>query len=395
MSGSSKPRNAIVLAPMAGRVYDMGRISAIFKADEEETQARYSVSECGWSPERKVLGAHSHPEDDLFYVIEGVMSLLVGEEWIECSKGSFVLIPGGVTHDFENRSASRAGVLNFSSPTFPAPSNVPQGREKSRPSLRPLKASPACACIEDHSSSQNQTADGRGSPPKVRADSRSAADVSHDNLVAHPGGDFMGELSISVKIAVFTMLVIASSAFAQQTTKVSFKVSPGDSADRSLVKIGLENGKTGIAEIVLIAEASGVRHPLAWVHGSSRNDHDGLFEGDALYNFALGEPALATSDYEARVPFNSTTLNALHLVIVTSDNTVLKRTIQSRSSLQNVRSTFEIDSALLCTPYTVECSGGCGLMTGACCRGETKICIDCVDCKTDCVATDGSCQWGS
>ena len=53
MSGSSKPRNAIVLAPMAGRIYDMGRISAIFKADEEETQARYSVSEWWLEPRTK------------------------------------------------------------------------------------------------------------------------------------------------------------------------------------------------------------------------------------------------------------------------------------------------------------------------------------------------------
>ena len=30
--------------------------------------------------------------------------------------GSFILIPGGVTHDFENRGETRAGMLNFSIP---------------------------------------------------------------------------------------------------------------------------------------------------------------------------------------------------------------------------------------------------------------------------------------
>jgi hypothetical protein len=30
--------------------------------------------------------------------------------------GSFVLVPGGVTHDFENRTSKRAGMLNFSVP---------------------------------------------------------------------------------------------------------------------------------------------------------------------------------------------------------------------------------------------------------------------------------------
>jgi len=44
------------------------------------------------------------------------MAVLVGDHWVDAAKGSFVLVPGGVTHDFENRSAVRAGVLNFSSP---------------------------------------------------------------------------------------------------------------------------------------------------------------------------------------------------------------------------------------------------------------------------------------
>jgi hypothetical protein len=57
---SSTKRAGIVLPPGEGRSYPMGRISAVFK--------------------------------------------------------SFVLAPAGVTHDFENRTSSRAGVLNFSIP---------------------------------------------------------------------------------------------------------------------------------------------------------------------------------------------------------------------------------------------------------------------------------------
>lgn len=44
------------------------------------------------------------------------MSLLADKEWVDCPKGTFVLVPGGVTHDFENRQDVRAGVLNFTSP---------------------------------------------------------------------------------------------------------------------------------------------------------------------------------------------------------------------------------------------------------------------------------------
>jgi mannose-6-phosphate isomerase-like protein (cupin superfamily) len=110
------PRKAIVLAPGQGRAYPMGRISAVFKADERETQSRYAVSEWWLEPRTQGPGPHSHEEDDLFYVIAGTLSILVDKEWFECPQGSFVLVPGGVTHDFENRGTVRAGLLNFCSP---------------------------------------------------------------------------------------------------------------------------------------------------------------------------------------------------------------------------------------------------------------------------------------
>ncbi|MGH9025199.1 MAG: cupin domain-containing protein, partial [Acidimicrobiia bacterium] len=61
-------------------------------------------------------GAHSHEEDDVFYVVEGVMSFLIGDHWVEAPAGSFVLAPGGTTHDFQNRGDVRAGALNLSIP---------------------------------------------------------------------------------------------------------------------------------------------------------------------------------------------------------------------------------------------------------------------------------------
>jgi mannose-6-phosphate isomerase-like protein (cupin superfamily) len=115
MAKSGK-RQAIVLAPGAGRSYPMGRISAVFKADGAESASRYSISEWWLEPNCKGPGAHAHDEDDVFYVLEGTMSLLVEGQWVDAEKGSFVLIPGGSVHDFENRSKKRAGVLNISAP---------------------------------------------------------------------------------------------------------------------------------------------------------------------------------------------------------------------------------------------------------------------------------------
>jgi mannose-6-phosphate isomerase-like protein (cupin superfamily) len=109
-------RKAIVLGPGEGRSYAMGRIDAVFKADCDETASRYSISEWWLEPHTSGPGAHSHPEDDIFYVVAGTMSVLIGEEWTHATPGSFILIPGGVVHDFENRGDVRAGVLNFYAP---------------------------------------------------------------------------------------------------------------------------------------------------------------------------------------------------------------------------------------------------------------------------------------
>lgn len=96
----------------------MGRLNAVFKADAEETQHAYSISEWWLEPNTAGPGAHSHAEDDVFFVLEGTMSILIDQDWVEAPQGTFVLVPGGVTHDFQNRSAQRAGMLNFTNGAF-------------------------------------------------------------------------------------------------------------------------------------------------------------------------------------------------------------------------------------------------------------------------------------
>ena len=116
MENESSPRSPIYLLPGEGRPYPMGRISALFKADGVETANAYSISEWWLESHTKGPGPHSHPKDDTFYVLEGTMSFLIGNRWVDATRGAFVLVPGGVTHDFENRSDGRAGALNFSWP---------------------------------------------------------------------------------------------------------------------------------------------------------------------------------------------------------------------------------------------------------------------------------------
>ena len=86
----------------------------VFKADEDETAATYSISEWWLEPHSSGPGAHSHEaNDDIFYVIEGTARFLLGDKWIEAQKGTFVRVPPGVVHDFANETDSRMGLLNI------------------------------------------------------------------------------------------------------------------------------------------------------------------------------------------------------------------------------------------------------------------------------------------
>jgi quercetin dioxygenase-like cupin family protein len=121
------PKDVIVLKPGQGRHYNMGAMKAIFKADEKETDERYSVSEWWLEPHAAEVHAHSHEEnDEIFYVLEGTISFLVADEWIDASAGSFLLIPRKITHGFKNKTDKKAGLFNVF---------IPGGFERNMPSI--------------------------------------------------------------------------------------------------------------------------------------------------------------------------------------------------------------------------------------------------------------------
>lgn len=113
-TGQMASDGLIILKPDEGRRYHLGTIKAVFKADETETDEQYAVSEWWLEPQSEGPGAHRHEyNDEIYYVIEGVCSFLIGEEWVDAPKGTFLKIPATIKHDIANHSQERAGVLNF------------------------------------------------------------------------------------------------------------------------------------------------------------------------------------------------------------------------------------------------------------------------------------------
>jgi mannose-6-phosphate isomerase-like protein (cupin superfamily) len=116
MEEAGAVRQPIVVPPEQGRAYAMGRIRAIFKADSDESAGRYSVSEWWLEPRTRGPGVHAHPEDHVFYVIAGTLSVRVNDDWSHVTKGTYVVIPGGTPHDFENQGSVPSGFISFNSP---------------------------------------------------------------------------------------------------------------------------------------------------------------------------------------------------------------------------------------------------------------------------------------
>jgi mannose-6-phosphate isomerase-like protein (cupin superfamily) len=110
---STSADQILLIPPGEGRHYECGPMHAVFLADGGESGDRYAVSLWYVEPGKPGPGAHSHEaNEELFYVIEGTMTFLAGDRWVDATAGTFLRIPAGVTHDFENRSTARAGVLN-------------------------------------------------------------------------------------------------------------------------------------------------------------------------------------------------------------------------------------------------------------------------------------------
>ena len=128
MSSSDRRARAVIhLGPGEGRRYPLGAMTSVFKADGDETDERYSISEWWLEPHSDGPGAHEHEaHDDVFYVIEGTITFYVDGAPIEATPGTFVRVPARVRHDFANRGERRAGLLNF---------YLPGGFERQMPAI--------------------------------------------------------------------------------------------------------------------------------------------------------------------------------------------------------------------------------------------------------------------
>ena len=52
----------------------------------------------------------------MFYVIEGSLSVYLEDKWFVTKQASYIYIPGGHTHGFQNKSDKKVGFMSINTP---------------------------------------------------------------------------------------------------------------------------------------------------------------------------------------------------------------------------------------------------------------------------------------
>jgi mannose-6-phosphate isomerase-like protein (cupin superfamily) len=94
-----------------------GPTTVTIKATGEETNGSFYLGESVLAPGFPGPPPHVHEHlHDMFYVLEGTLTMRLGDQTTELPAGSFVCVPPGVVHTFSNPGQSSVRLLNFNTP---------------------------------------------------------------------------------------------------------------------------------------------------------------------------------------------------------------------------------------------------------------------------------------
>lgn len=105
------------LAPGEGHALSIAGNTISFKAGAADTGGAFGFIEYTASPEFAGPPAHVHHEMyEVFYVLEGELTMRLGAETVTAPAGSFVLVPPGIPHTFSNSGTTTARFLGLFTP---------------------------------------------------------------------------------------------------------------------------------------------------------------------------------------------------------------------------------------------------------------------------------------
>lgn len=108
--------NAVRVAPGEGRKLWVAEELMTFVASSEDTDGRYALTDSTVPPGGEAPPHLHHREDEAFWVLEGDLEIMAGEQKFEAGAGSFVHLPRGIAHAYKNIGATPARFLTLMVP---------------------------------------------------------------------------------------------------------------------------------------------------------------------------------------------------------------------------------------------------------------------------------------
>ncbi len=110
---------AIVIAAGEGKLLSARGSKMFFKATRASTDGAFSFMERTLPPGGRMPPPHIHTNcEEAFYVLDGQIEFFLGDETVIGRPGSFVHVPGGVSHTFGNAASSPSRLLIIHAPAM-------------------------------------------------------------------------------------------------------------------------------------------------------------------------------------------------------------------------------------------------------------------------------------
>ena len=112
---------AIFFEAGEGKVFSARGSTMFFKATDASTNGAFSFMERTLPPGGRKPPPHIHTNcEEAFYVLDGEIEFFLGADTVIGRSGSFVLVPGGVSHTFGNVAPAPSRLLIIHAPAMDA-----------------------------------------------------------------------------------------------------------------------------------------------------------------------------------------------------------------------------------------------------------------------------------
>jgi quercetin dioxygenase-like cupin family protein len=109
--------SAVVHRPGEGEQLGFGPSALVLHATSETTGGTLFLAESTIQPGFPGPPPHTHENlHDMFYVLEGTLTVELEGERLEATAGTFICVPPGTVHTFANTSDVPVRILNFNTP---------------------------------------------------------------------------------------------------------------------------------------------------------------------------------------------------------------------------------------------------------------------------------------